>query len=301
MEYKQRWIAFFKDQNKNPYTGYVSKSIIVNKIRSSNLQLSIFLTYSNDRFHEMSFELPKSEYIQCLEHQDSKYPCVFVKDTWFKKFLETKYCCYGLIDEVDFKETYLINPDLNDYSLKRKSGIEKIANEYPQISFVIFSDSVLLKLPWSLDQYEATYTPELMVGIFKEIKDFYKRKLHCECYGIFIQGVNYTSTNDLISVGKNNNCIDLNCSGSAFANLFSIDATIKLNIKNKQHKKSQIYFDEKFLISLKINPEKKEKLHKYLFPYYSSLYRSYENYVSDAESLVLGETDKKIKRLKKHL
>ena len=39
---------------------------------------------------------------------------------------------------------------MNDNLLKLRSGLDAIASRYPQISFVSFADSVLLKSHWSL-------------------------------------------------------------------------------------------------------------------------------------------------------
>lgn len=286
-EYKKRWLSYFQDQSMNPYEGYVKKDITIRSRNSGGLQLNIFLTYTNDRFHEMSLELPKDAYVQCIEHADSKFPCIFVKDEWLRNFLTTNYCCYGLIDEIDFKDKYLRSENVTRYLSKRIDAVKAIADKYQNVSFIIFSDSILLKLPWSLDKYEMTYQPELMVSIFKEVREFYVKELKSDCFVIFIQGVNFDSTKELIVTGENKNLIDLNCAGSAFANLFYINDAISKKLKNKEHKEAVLYFDEKFLVSLKISHDIKERLSSNMFSYYSPLYKSHENYVVDENSLVL--------------
>lgn len=271
------------DQYKNDIN-YPSIPIQIKSNTNHSLQLNLFIL-SLYRFHEMSFEIPKDEFVCCIEIDDSDIPpCIFVKDLWLKGFMELKHCCYGLIDESDFKIKYRTLSDITSYLKKRHSGIQRIADKYPHILFTTYSDSILLKLSWSFSEYESTYQPEHMIEAFNEIHRFFRKELESDCYGIFIQGINYSITPNLFFT-NNKNMIDLNCYGSAFANLYDINNDIKKNINN--HGKALMYVDYNFLSSLRIEPDVKENLLNFNSHLYcSNLYKSNSKYISLDENIL---------------
>ncbi len=70
-------------------------------------------------------------------------------------------------------------------------------------------------------------------------------------YGIFTQGTNEYYDDANLHISRNKNHICLNSLGIPFANLISIDETIRANIESHNHLRYELYFDEDFYFTLK--------------------------------------------------
>ncbi|HAT1773018.1 TPA: hypothetical protein I8034_002397 [Legionella pneumophila] len=281
-DYYGEWEKFFKDKKHNPYIGYFGFPIQVISVKPNTLEIRLFI-FSKDRYHETIFELPKNDFIRCVSvrRYDNK-PCIFVKNDWLKKFSENQFSCYGLIDESNYRDKHQISTEHKYFLINKQKALKKIASKYPNILFILYSDSILLKFSWFINEYNL-YTPEQLIKVFKEIELFFNKN-DSECYGIFTQGINFGSSNELFT--SKNNLVDLNVNGSAFADLFCIDKAVRTNIKKQLHSKEKMYFDENLFYSLNISQEIKENLRKELYEYTGSFNKNMQHYVIDHNSSI---------------
>lgn len=244
---------------------------------------------SSNRYHEITCVLPRDIFVKCVDVPAyDGHPFVFVKHSWFVQFVESQFCCYGLIDQIGFKTESCENSNLKDYLSRRRSCLEEVAKNHPNILFILWSDSILIKLPWSLSEYKEGYNPEVLVSIFKEIRNEFQNIMGFDSYAVFVMGKNDSPDTKLFYMNETSNLFDLHCNGSAFADLFLIDSAIKRNIKNSEHYGFNIYIDEDFLLSMKIDQKCRNTLllNKYE---YSSVLKEKRYYCVDTESTILNQ------------
>jgi hypothetical protein len=287
--FESAWLNFFQDSDSSPYESeYNSEAIQIISKDEIKLKFKLFIL-SSDRYHETPCVLPRDAFVKCVDVPDyDGKPCVFVKHSWFVRFVESQFCCFGLIDQIGFTSESCENLNLKDYLSKRRSCLEEVAKNYPKILFILYSDSILIKLPWLLSEYKAQYKPEMLVRMFKEIRNEFKNKMNFDSYAIFVMGKNDSPDTKLLYSNEPPNLFDLHCCGSSFANLFSIDSEIKRNIKSGKHDPSNVYIDEDFLLSMKIEQKCKKTLLSDKYEY-SAGFEEKKYYCVDRELIVLNQ------------
>lgn len=256
-EYEQEFLKFFSENGvDHPNIGYISY-IAVRNINEASLELSWYPNV-NDRFHEVSITLPKEELIICVDcwNYDEK-PHLFVKDNWLKKLHLKHYSSFAMIDAIGVKNAIQRGLLSKNKLANLRSTIDKLASEYPEISFVSFADSVLLKTNWTVGHYQSdiiyTYHPELLVHIFQKLKSIYSNCLGLNIYGVFTQGSNEYYDEGLLHISSSQNHICLNSLGVPFADLLAIDETARRYIKERIHPPCELYMDSHFYHSLNFN------------------------------------------------
>jgi hypothetical protein len=235
--------------------GYVC-FVAVKRVTLDIIELSFF-PITSDRRHELPIVLPRDQIITCVRAWNwDERPTLFVKSEWLERTLSRLNCVFGLIDAIGVRNKLETGVAINEQLSKLRAGLDEIASRYPQISFVSFADSVLLKSNWSLgDKY--TYDPETVLNVFTEIRSLFKESLGLPVYGVFTQGSNEYYADSSMHVSKNHVC--LNSLGAPFADLNSIDAAARRDYKENPHS-DDLYLDELYFNSLRLNSKFKKSV-----------------------------------------
>jgi|APSaa5957512622_1039677.scaffolds.fasta_scaffold08091_1 hypothetical protein len=142
-EYEKSFLEFITGgQYKS--VGYISY-VSVRNINENSLEISWYPNI-HDRFHEVTITLPKEELIICIDcwEHDEK-PHLFVKSWWLENLYTRYYSIFGLIDAIGVKDA-LQNGKLSKQKLiSLRDAIDNLAMNYPDISFISFADSILVK------------------------------------------------------------------------------------------------------------------------------------------------------------
>jgi hypothetical protein len=142
-----------------------------------------------------------------------------------------------------------------DLLIDLRERIDSVAADYPNISFISFADSLLLKSNWQVGQYRSevkyTYEPEAFLHLFLKLQDAYCKSLKMDVYAVFTQGSNAYYDDALLHVSDQGNHISLNSLGLPFAQLMSIDRTARLAIHHGTHGPAELYMDATFFRSLR--------------------------------------------------
>jgi len=233
--------------------GYISRAA-VRHIGADSIELS---WYPNvfDRFHEVSILLPRSAFVLCVECPDyDEKPRVFVTSSWLSALHLRPYSAFALIDAIGVKAA-LTRGELGGPKLVQlRNRIDEIAAENQGIAFVSFADSLLVKMNWSIGQYNSevkySYEPETLIKILPAIAAAYRDELGMQIYAAIAQGVNEYEDVSLLHASSSGNHISLNSLGLPFAQLLSIDEAARNAIRSGLHPPSELYIDEKFYHSL---------------------------------------------------
>src|SRR5680860_1108794 len=92
-----------------------------------------------------------------------------------------------------------------------------LADKYPEISFISFADSLLLKSNWRVGYVDRgvkdTYEPEKIINLIRELGDIYREVLAMEIYAVLTQGSNEYYDDDLLHTSPLGNHVCLNSLG----------------------------------------------------------------------------------------
>lgn len=240
-------------------------SVSAEKIHANSAELRLFInTYS--RYHAVSIHLPRDKFVTCVGAiMADEITRLFVDGEWLENLYRRAYAVFGMVDAIHAKEAMragkLDRPKLQSL----RNGLDLLAAKYPEIAFISFADSVLLKSIWSTsyvrDGFPQTYRPELMIEVFDAIKQLYLAELGLDAYGIFAQGANEFYEDELLHVSGPKNHVGLNSVGAPFAQIMEIEAAVKRAIKKGEHPAADLYLDQHFFASLNMKDYKfKEKV-----------------------------------------
>tara|TARA_B100001113_G_C21064105_1_gene602569 strand:+ start:264 stop:1253 length:990 start_codon:yes stop_codon:yes gene_type:complete len=246
----------------NPYeVGYVSP-VAIRTINSNSLDLS---WYPNTftRFHEVSISLPRDVFKACIGcwQYDIK-PYIFVDHDWLEHLHLREYSVFALIDAIGVKNTLRDNTLTKDKLIELREKIDRLADIEPDISFISFADSLILKTNWDVGYFhkgiKCSYKPEKILLVIKELDRIYKEVLGLPIYAVLTQGSNEYYGEPLLHISKNQNHICLNSLGVPFAELLAIESAAKSAIKSGVHPRMQLYLDEQFYHSIQFKYEFKK-------------------------------------------
>jgi hypothetical protein len=252
--------------------GFISYAA-VRRVTADGLELSWYPN-THDRFHEMRIVLPRSSFITCVgcRSYDEK-PHIFVKSEWLTDLHLRTNSVFAMVDAIGVKKALTagaISTAQLDYLRDR---IDHIALRNPDIAFVSFADSLLLKTNWSVGQWDShvkyTYEPERIIHVLPEIAAAYKDALGLSVYAIVTQGRNEFYRDELMHVSSAGNHISLNSLGLPFAQLQAIEHAARAAIRGGDHGPAELYMDDHFFHSLKWQDgfeKHKEPVHAYLAP-----------------------------------
>lgn len=256
VEYDAMMSSFLKDPDSQEYNhvGYVS-FVAGRKVLDDSVELSWYANVS-DRFHEVSIILPKDQFVYCVGcwRYDEK-PIIFVKYNWLQNLHLRSYSVFAMIDAIGVKK-YLEQDKITQEMLSSlRDEIDKLAGNYPEVSFISFADSLLLKSNWSVGTFDSdiayTYQPEVFISLANEICNIYKCCLGLPTYAVIAQGNNAYYDDPLLHISESKNHISLNSLGIPFAQLMDIESTVRTNIRAKNHDPADIYMDSQYYNSLK--------------------------------------------------
>ena len=249
--------------------GYVS-NIAARRINSSSIELSWFPNIF-DRFHELTIVLPRDQIVACVgcSNQDEDVS-IFVKSEWLKNLYLKTHSVFGLIDVIGIKDALNEGRLTREKLLILRSGIDGLAQQFSDVSFISFADSLLLKRNWTVGHFQHktryTYNPEIFLHLFQKIKELYRSVLGLNIYGVFTQGSNEYYSDHLLHISESKNHVCLNSLGAPFAELKAIEEAARRAIRDKVHAPFEIYMDKHYFNSLKLKYEfKKEKCKKHFY------------------------------------
>lgn len=252
--------------------GYISYAC-ARKVVPEGVELSWYPnTY--DRFHEVATWLPKDAYVGCVGswRWDEK-PHVFVKGAWLNQLYLRSYTIFALIDAAGVKAALRSNTLTGDRLIRLRSSIDDMADRYPNVWFISFADSLLLKSNWTVGHHESavkyTYRPEIFFKIFVELRALYREQLGLEIYATLTQGSNEYYDDDVTHVSARGNHISLNSLGVPFSQLLAIDDAARSAIRSHTHPPGELYMDELFFRSVQFKhsfEKNKQPRHPYPSP-----------------------------------
>lgn len=252
-EFEKACLDYFGGSEYRP-VGYISH-IGVRKINTNSLEISWFPN-PFDRYHEVSVFLPKEELIACVEcdRYDSK-PRLFVKSDWIENIHIRHYSIFAMVDAIDVKESIKRGSLTKEKILSLRTAVDELASKYPDVTFISFADSILLKSNWTAGHFKHgikyTYRPEVFIDIFRDLQSIYEEILCLKIYGVFTQGSNEYYDDALLHRSTLGNHLCLNSLGTPFSDLQSIESTVKSCIREKMHPASELYMDKEFFNSLR--------------------------------------------------
>lgn len=232
------------------FVSYIS----VEKASAHALELRWFLNIST-RFHALQIILPRDKITAAfgINGYDEKIH-LFVDSDWLAMLHSRLYAAFGMVDAIGVKDA-LRKGAIKKENLEGLLGrIDRIAVEHPEIAFVSFADSILLKGNWSVNYVRKgqpqTYQPEKLVVVFGKLSKAFQDELGLAAYGIFTQGSNEFYGNQLLHLSGPQNHVGLNALGAPFAQLLEIDAAVKQAIRTGEHPPVDLYLDEHFFASM---------------------------------------------------
>lgn len=260
--YLQEWeeenIKRFKQEEEaDPYSvGYITP-IHVSEVTSSGAEISWYPN-THDRFHEVKTFLPKEAFVAAaLAYEYDKRVQLFVKTDWLRALHLRANSIFGMIDAVDMTAALKQGTISHDRVISLRSQLDEIASLHPDISFISFADSLLLKTNWTVGMVETdveyTYRPEALLTLFRDLQTLYRRALGLEIYGVFAQGSNEYYEDQLLHISPSQNHISLNSLGLPFAQISLIEATARKAIRDGTHPRMELYLDEDFFNSLQFS------------------------------------------------
>lgn len=254
-EYEKSFVTFF-DGGKYENIGYISYAA-ARSISPFAVELSWYPNI-HTRFHEVLVSLPRDQFVACVGSWlcDEK-PHIFVKTAWLENLHLRSYSVFALIDAIDVKKALESGALTRDKLIQLRGRIDAIAAKYPDISFISFADSLLLKSNWRVGQFDKkikyNYEPEIFIQVILEIQAEYHDVMGLGVYAVITQGGNAYYEDTLLHISDTKNHVSLNSLGLPFAQLMSIEKAARKAIKEEVHKPSEVYMDEKYFHSLKFD------------------------------------------------
>lgn len=173
-----------------------------------------------------------------------------MKSAWLENLYLKRHSVFGLVDAIGVKEAIQKGTLTRERLLVLREKIDTLGKSYPQISFISFADSVLLKSNWSVGHVKSnvqyTYQPEIFVTMVKKLRSLFGKIPGLSVYAVLTQGTNEYYDDSLLHISESKNHVCLNSLGLSFADLIAIDEAARLHIREKAHEPSDLYSDEHF-------------------------------------------------------
>lgn len=144
-QYEQNILRYFQDYHhgKNyKLTGFIA-SLGVVEIDKGSITINWFPD-SISRFHGVTVNLPKKEIIKCVSswNYDEK-PHIFVRGNWLEHLHIRYHSIFGMIDAINVKNALREGKITLSQLVKLRKGIDDIAKDYKNISFISFADTII--------------------------------------------------------------------------------------------------------------------------------------------------------------
>lgn len=236
------------------HIGYVSY-VAARRVQAENIELSWYANV-HDRFHEISIVLPRQAFVRCVECQDiDEKPRIFVDTNWLENLHLRSHTVFAMIDAIGVKNALANNEITKEGLASLRIQVDEIAQRFPNVAFISFADSIILKSNWTVGLFESgvsyTYRPEVFLEVFSEIKDAFFATFGLGVYGVFAQGTNEYYDDSLLHISKSHNHIGLNSLGTPFAQLSAIEGTARKRARANCGPSYELYMDSLYFHSLK--------------------------------------------------
>lgn len=271
------------------YPGYISHAAA----RSASKHGVELSWYPNtiDRFHEVHIQLPASAFVVCVGAWEwDEKPRIFVRSDWYADIHRRTNSVFAIVDAVGVKDALSAGLLDHDKLARIRDMVDAVAERYPNISFISFADSILLKGNWTIGSHDTeiayTYDPEVILGVLPELASGYRDVAGLEIYAVVTQGRNEISS-ELVHVSKNGNHISLNSLGLPFAQLQAIEYAARQAIRAGDHHPFQLYMDATYFNSLRWNYDAEKHLEP-RFPYIAPMSDAACEYICSNFGRVLG-------------
>jgi hypothetical protein len=257
--FEQDWLQQLDGTGAASYgVGYASPAA-ARSVGDSWLEMSWYVNIIN-RFHEVPVFLPKSAFVTCIDvaNYDEK-PHLFVRSNWLTELHERPLATFAIVDAAGVK-TLLQSGKLPAKALHAlRDRIDAIGARHPELGFISFADSLLVKQVWSVGHIEGqvryTYEPEALFPVIAELHRAIEQELGTGAYTVMTQGINSYDDPLALHVSARQNHVSLNSLGVPFAQLLAIDSAARKASKAKVHAKSELYVDSMLFRSLNLKYE----------------------------------------------
>ena len=279
-EWERMHLSLFDGGSYEP-VGYVSY-IAVRSILPNALQVSWYPNI-HDRFHEVRVSIPRSAFRQCVgcSRWDWK-PTVFVSAEWLEMLHAKPFSLFGLTDAIGLRAALAAQEITNDKLRSFRKALDRLAIQYPGVSFISFADSVLTKSNWTVGSANTdvryTYRPETHLFLCKDMRAACRETLGLDCYSILTQGQNEYFDEQLLHISDSRNHVSLNSLGIPFAQLLELDKAVRSAIHNDTHSPAPLYLDSTVFHSLQLDYKFKQGTHQ-RFGYCSPMESSVAQYL----------------------
>lgn len=270
VEFEAALVASFDSQETAYSVGYYS-AVAARKTSSAAIELSWYPnTY--DRFHQIEITLPRSAFVSCIGCWRYDYkPIIFVRGEWLTNLHLRTYSVFAQIDAIGVKNALITGALSRSKLVELRGRIDEIAHDNPEIAFVAFADSLLLKSNYTIGQFDSdtryTYDPEKILRLLPVLRKAFYEVLGLGIYCVATQGQNEYFEDGLLHIGGSGNHVSLNSLGIPFAQLQSIEHSARRAIGQGVHPASDVYLDQNLLHSLRFEDNfKVSEAIKYKYP-----------------------------------
>lgn len=256
-EYEKFLLAVLAREDVEP-VGLISY-VGVRNITQDALELSWYPNIS-DRFHEVTIVLPRDQFVTCVECANyGERPRIFVKTEWLSLLHSRPYSAFALVDAIGVKNAIRSGRLENQKLAELRTSIDVLAKNHPEIAFVSFADSILLKIQWRPGFFQRgikySYEPEALIRLFPDLSSIYNDTLGLKIYAVIAQGSNEYFDEALLHISKEQNHICLNSLGLPFAQVMEIDTAVRKALHENKHPPTELYLDQKFFHSIQFQYE----------------------------------------------
>ncbi len=254
-EYDRLFVEFRAGGGKWGHVEYVVP-VAARKVTATNIELTWFVDISR-RYHAVEVTLPRDQVVRCVAvDKYDENPVVFVKAGWLEDMFKRVNSVFCYVDAVGVRDAIGGGLSFREKLPELREAIDRIAASHPQVAFLSFADSVVLKSNWTTGFFKTNwmkYDPETILRAFVAVRTAYKAVTGLDVYGVFTQGANEFSDEKLMHVATSGNHVCMNSFGGPFADLKAIEETARRAIREKAHEPSELYLDLRFYHSLERN------------------------------------------------
>lgn len=215
---------------------------------------------THDRFHQVCITLPKFAFVTCVASWHYDYdPVIFVRSDWLTNLHLRSHSVFALIDAINVKKALACGLLTRSKLVSLRDKIDEIAASNPSVVFMSFADSLLLKINYSVGQYNSyikyTYEPEKIIRLLESIRLAYQSTLGLGIYTIITQGINEYYDDTLLHISSTKNHISFNSLGLPFAQIQAIEHHARAALKAGVHPAADVYLDGAFYHSIRFKSE----------------------------------------------
>lgn len=287
-EYEAALMAFLRKETKEFNVGEVA-FVAARRLAGDIMHLS---WYPNiyDRHHEVRVRLPRSAFVAAISSlQIDEKPRVFVKNNWLQDLYTRSYSIFTMIDAIGVKSALFGGQITEAKLLELQRGVDAVAAIDPEMIFVSFADSLLIKINWlPMVKSDQVYAPEKLPVLLEDIQALFRCVLSLDTYAVIAQGSN--EYRDLVHRSVSGNHLSLNSLGLPFAQITAIDQAARQAIKAGRHVPAEVYMDEDFFRSLRLRYGF-AKADLVRAPYTAPLSAGFAHYVMSSRKVLIENLD----------